>query len=216
MKEPKKNIADIRKEYALTNLDITQVIHNPLSQLEKWVQEAIDSQVQEPTAMVLSTVSDDKKPSSRVLLLKGINENGLVFFTNYHSRKGKQLEVNPFGAINFFWPELERQVRIEGKLEKVSTHESDEYFASRPRGSQVGATVSPQSEVIPNRKFLEDKAEDATKLWEGKNIPRPIYWGGYVLIPSYFEFWQGRPSRLHDRIIYELETGKWKINRLAP
>jgi len=217
MKDPLKNIADIRKDYALKNLDITQVIQNPLLQLDNWVQEAINSEVQEPTAMVLSTVSPENKPSSRVLLLKGINEHGLVFFTNYQSRKGKQVDGNPFGAINFFWPELERQVRIEGKIEKISTQESDEYFASRPRGSQIGATISPQSEIIQDRKFIEYKVEVATKLWEGKTIQRPAYWGGFILIPSYFEFWQGRPSRLHDRIIYELVSGgNWRINRLAP
>jgi pyridoxamine 5'-phosphate oxidase len=216
MEPVKKNISDIRNDYKLKQLDKTHVLESPIQQLENWVHEAVNASLYEPTAMTLSTVSNLSKPSSRVVLLKGIVPTGLVFFTNYESRKGKELLQNPLGAINFFWPELERQVRIEGRIEKVSEEESNEYFHSRPRTSQLGALASPQSEVIEGREVLEKSIEKLTKEYEGKSILKPAHWGGYILIPDYFEFWQGRSSRLHDRIIYVQEGANWKIKRLAP
>jgi pyridoxamine 5'-phosphate oxidase len=212
----RKNISDIRNDYKLEKLDKNHVSKEPLIQLENWVNEAIDASLYEPTAMTLSTVSELGKPSSRVVLLKGIVNNGLVFFTNYSSRKGKELSQNNLGAINFFWPELERQVRIEGRIEKISEKESDEYFQSRPRGSQLGAIASQQSEIIEDRESLEKRIEELTLQYEGKTILKPAHWGGYKLIPDYLEFWQGRQSRLHDRIIYIQENSNWIIKRLAP
>jgi pyridoxamine 5'-phosphate oxidase len=214
--EKNKIISEIRKEYKFKHLDREHISESPLIQLESWLQEAIKSEINEPTAMVLSTVSDENKPSSRVVLLKGISSNGLVFFTNYLSRKGNEISNSPFAAINFFWPELERQIRVEGKIIKTPASESDQYFSSRPRGSQLGAIISPQSEIIPDRKFLEDKIAKIEKEYDGKEIKRPSHWGGYELIPDYFEFWQGRPSRLHDRLSYFKEGDRWKIERLAP
>lgn len=216
MEPVKKNISDIRNDYKLKQLDKTHVQQSPITQLENWVHDAVEASLYEPTAMTLSTVSSLGKPSSRVVLLKGIVPAGLVFFTNYNSRKGKELLQNPLGAINFFWPELERQVRIEGRIEKVSEKESNEYFQSRPRESQLGAMSSPQSEIIESREVLEKNIENLTKEYEGKPITKPVHWGGYILIPDYFEFWQGRSSRLHDRIIYVQEGADWKIKRLAP
>jgi pyridoxamine 5'-phosphate oxidase len=212
----KKNISEIRNDYKLKQLDKSHISSDPIAQMELWLNEAIDSSLYEATAMTVSTVSGDGRPSSRILLLKGITHQGFIFFTNYKSRKGKDLTKNPYGAINFFWPELERQVRIEGKIEKVSEKESDEYFQSRPRGSQLGASVSPQSEVINEREKIERERDEMEKKYEGKIIPRPLQWGGYILKPDYFEFWQGRQDRLHDRIAYTLNGNEWKVDRLAP
>jgi pyridoxamine 5'-phosphate oxidase len=211
-----KKIAEIRNEYKYQQLTENNVNHNPFHQLRLWLDEAIESQIYEPTAMNLATLSKDNRPSSRIVLLKGLSETGLVFFTNYESKKGMDLFYNPSAALLFFWPELERQVRIEGKVEKVSASESDEYFKSRPSGSQIGANISPQSQVIPNREILEEKQSEFAKKFEGKEIPRPSNWGGYQLIPSMFEFWQGRESRLHDRLRFAEVDGGWKIERLAP
>jgi pyridoxamine 5'-phosphate oxidase len=210
------NLAEIRNEYKYQQLTENNVNHNPFFQLKSWLDEAIASQVHEPTAMNLATVGRDSKPSSRIVLLKELSESGLVFFTNYESKKGKELFQNPFAAILFFWPELERQVRVEGKVEKISTKESDTYFNSRPVGSKISANISPQSQVIPNREQLEEKQLQFTKKFEGKEIPRPAHWGGYILIPERFEFWQGRVSRLHDRLQFEKVGGDWKVERLAP
>jgi pyridoxamine 5'-phosphate oxidase len=210
------NISDIRKDYTLQSLDTSDVTAQPFDQFNIWLNAAIKAQLPEPTAMTLATVSPEGKPSARIVLLKDLNETSFTFFTNYQSHKGIDLIQNPFAALTFFWAELERQVRIEGKIEKVSREVSENYFHSRPRGSQIGAWVSPQSKVIESRAFLEEETERLTKLYENQEIPLPEHWGGYVLKPELVEFWQGRPSRLHDRIQYtKLESG-WKIERLAP
>ncbi|MBT28410.1 MAG: pyridoxamine 5'-phosphate oxidase [Thalassobius sp.] len=210
------DVAAIRKEYALKELDVDQVDKNPINQFKNWFQEALDADLVEPNAMNVSTVSSDGKPTSRILLLKGIEDGGFVFFTNYKSRKGQELAQNPNICLNFFWAGLERQVRIEGTVEKISVEESTTYFHSRPRGSQIGAHVSPQSQVLEDRKALIQKEKELTREFEGKEVPKPDHWGGYLVTPNLIEFWQGRPSRLHDRIVYKLEGNNWKINRLAP
>lgn len=189
---------------------------NPFIQFEKWFKEAVKSEADKANAFVLSTATKDGKPSARVVLLKGVEHERFVFYTNYDSRKGKELLENPFAAITFFWPSLEKQVRIEGKVEKVSPSESDEYFERRSPGSQAGAWISPQSSVIPNRDVLEQKHHDFIIQHENKEISRPPFWGGFAIIPSRIEFWQGRASRLHDRMLYTLKKDKWKIERLAP
>jgi len=211
-----KDISSIRKEYSLKKLDESEVNYNPFIQFGLWFDEILNSTIPEPNAMILSTATLDGKPSSRVVLLKQFNKNGFSFFTNYNSRKGSQIEQNPYGALVFFWPELERQVRIEGKISKVTEEESDEYFITRPAGSKLGAWASPQSQVVPNRKFVESLKVDLQNQFEGKSIPRPANWGGYRLSPTLLEFWQGRPNRLHDRIQYTLKDNLWVIERLAP
>jgi len=216
MKDKSKILSEIRREYQLQILDETHISPDPLVQLDSWLKEAIDSELYEPTAMVLSTASKTGKPSSRVVLLKGMVSNGLAFFTNYESKKGKEIAENPLASINFFWPELERQVRIEGAIEKISQSESTLYFHSRPRGSQLGALASPQSSVIENRVTLETKLKELEIKFQEKEIPKPDNWGGYILKPDYFEFWQGRPNRLHDRIVYEYKNSSWEVKRLAP
>ncbi len=192
------------------------MFETPLKQFSAWFKEAQNAQVLEPNAMTLSTVSPLGRPSSRIVLLKGISESRLKFYTNYKSQKAKDLEKNPWVSINFFWPELERQVRIEGKVEKTTAEESDEYFNSRPEGSKLGAWASPQSEIIDNREIMEESHRTLELEFKGKSIPRPPHWGGYNVIPERVEFWQGRASRLHDRFVYLLVDGKWKIERLAP
>lgn len=212
-----KDIAAIRQDYVLGNLSESDVDHHPIQQFKTWFDAAMHSEVMEPNAMVLSTVSSNHLPSSRIVLLKDISEDGLVFFTNYESRKGEDMKNNPQVSLLFFWPELQRQIRIEGLIEFVSEADSDEYFQSRPRGSRIGALASPQSQEIPNREFLENRVEDlAVQYPENDYIPRPKYWGGYVVKPTYFEFWQGRSSRLHDRIVYKKTAGLWEIIRVAP
>jgi pyridoxamine 5'-phosphate oxidase len=210
-------LADLRKDYAKLSLDKSSVDADPLRQFEKWFQEAMNAGCTEPNAMHLATVNADGRPSSRIVLLKGLEAGKLQFFTNYQSRKGKELENNPACALTFFWPELERQVRIEGVTARVAPAISDTYFQSRPRGSQIGALSSPQSAMIEDRKILEQRVSDVEKKYEGKNpLPRPNQWGGYEVDPLLIEFWQGRPSRLHDRIQYTLIDNKWQIHRLAP
>ena len=210
-----QNIANIRNEYNLKGLHELDLDVNPLNQFSKWFQEAVDSGLDEPNAMLLSTV-EGTRPSARIVLLKDL-DSGFLFFTNYKSKKGNDIENNPQVALTFFWKELERQVRIEGKVEKTSAQESDDYFASRPMGSQIGAWVSDQSEVIESRETIEQKTKIYTEKFEGSTIPRPPHWGGYRVVPHYIEFWQGRPSRLHDRLVYEQgEDGNWKIGRLSP
>ena len=177
----------------------------------------IESEIEEPNAMTLATCSASGKPSARIVLLKGIQENGFVFFTSYLSRKGKEIESNPFVSLLFFWKELERQVSIEGTVKKISEQESDEYFSKRPLESRIGAWSSPQSEVIKSRDILDKNVADYTKKFDPQNIPRPPYWGGYIVNPTVIEFWQGRPGRLHDRLQYTInEKAIWKIERLAP
>ncbi|MBM9578834.1 pyridoxamine 5'-phosphate oxidase [Leptospira sp. 201903070] len=210
-------IADIRKSYTLSSLDISDTGEDPILFFQKWFQEAVLSEVFEVNAMTLATASKDGKPDARTVLLKGISEDSFLFFTNYESRKGKELEENPKACLVFFWSELERQVRIEGSVKKVSRDESREYFHSRPRESQIGAHSSPQSQVIPDRKFLEERFQKFSEQFEGKEVELPVHWGGYAVEPERIEFWQGRSSRLHDRIVFEKNSdSSWKKFRVAP
>lgn len=210
------NITGIRKEYKQQTLLETEVAANPIEQFTKWWDDASKSEIEEANAMTLATADENAMPSARIVLLKDFSEKGFVFFTNYDSHKGKELEKNPNACLVFFWKELERQIRISGKAEKVSAAASDEYFASRPEGSRIGAWASPQSNVIASRKTIEDSSVKYQQEFAG-NIPRPPHWGGYIVIPAVIEFWQGRPNRLHDRIQYTLQKdGAWKIERLAP
>lgn len=204
----------IREEYSQQSLAKADCANDPLTQFQKWLNEAMKAQVNEPTAMNVATV-ENGKPSSRMVLLKELNEQGFVFFTNYHSRKGKQIEQNPNVAVTFFWAELERQVRIEGTIEKLSEQASDDYFQSRPYTSRIGAWASEQSQVISSKNTLLARAAQFAIKYPIQ-VPRPTHWGGYLIRPTYLEFWQGRPSRLHDRICYQLEKGKWVKERLAP
>lgn len=210
------DIAEIRKEYLLKTLNESGVLADPLAQFALWLEEAVAADVLEPNAMSLATSTFDGRPSSRIVLLKGLEHGGFIFFSNYESRKAKEILKNPYSAAVFMWNELERQVRIEGKIHKISTEESDKYFQSRPEKSKLGAWASPQSQVIPNRKYLEDLMSDFEEEFSGKPITRPTNWGGYILVPEMIEFWQGRQNRLHDRILYTEENTKWKIERLAP
>ena len=210
-----KSIADIRKDYTLKTLDEKDVLHHPFQQFEQWWNETISSDIDEANAMILSTINHLNKPTSRTVLLKGFDEEGFSFFTNYNSSKGHQIENNTNVALCFYWKELQRQVRIEGVATKLSDEANDEYFNSRPLGSRIGAWASPQSQVIENRSVIEQN-EKRIKEEFGDNIKRPDHWGGYKVIPNYFEFWQGRPSRLHDRICFDFENNIWKISRLAP
>lgn len=210
-------IADIRKDYKLRSLLEKDVEANAIRQFDKWWQEAIHSEIDEVNAMTLATASADGIPAARIVLLKGYDERGFVFFTNYDSFKGLQLAENPRACLVFFWKELERQVRITGLVEKVSAEESDTYFNSRPEGSRIGAWASPQSQVIESREWLEEREKTLVKDFTGKPLSRPAHWGGYRVKPINIEFWQGRPSRLHDRIQYNLlGDNSWTIERLAP
>lgn len=211
-----KNIADLREEYTKAKLDVHEVSDDPVIQFMKWFDNAINSVIMEPNAMNLATINNGKV-SSRIVLLKGVEEGAFLFYTNYESEKGQQIAQNANVALNFFWPELERQIRIEGKAEKVAAEISDKYFKSRPRGSQIGAWVSPQSQKIGSRTILEQRLAEIEKKFEGKEVERPAHWGGYAVQPERIEFWQGRSSRLHDRLSYsKTESGEWKIERLAP
>ncbi|MBO9592207.1 MAG: pyridoxamine 5'-phosphate oxidase [Niabella sp.] len=214
----KQEIADIRINYSKKSLSETEVATDPIAQFQSWWQEAVNSQLSEVNAMTLATADADGLPDARIVLLKGFTPAGFVFFTNYQSRKGKELEQNPHACLVFFWKELERQVRITGRVSKVSPEESDQYFYSRPVGSQIGAIASPQSAVIPNRTLLDEQTQALTNLAAaGQPIIRPDHWGGYRVTPGAVEFWQGRPSRLHDRLRYTLQADQqWKIERLAP
>jgi pyridoxamine 5'-phosphate oxidase len=210
------NIANIRHDYHLKGLVENDLDADPLKQFRLWFNEVIGAGISEANAMMLSTFSNGR-PSGRIVLLKDLDERGFSFFTNYASKKSREMEANPQVALTFFWKELERQVRIEGRVVRTSDAESDAYFAVRPRGSQIGAWVSDQSEVIPDRAFLEEKTESFKTRFEDSEVPRPPHWGGYRVIPDYVEFWQGRPSRLHDRLAYTKQVdGSWKIERLSP
>jgi pyridoxamine 5'-phosphate oxidase len=209
------DLAGIRRDYSLKTLDESQVDRDPMKQFGVWMAEAIHAQVPEPTAMNLATVDARGRPSSRIMLLKGIDPRGFVYYTNYASRKGRELAANPAAALCFLWKELERQVRIEGVIEKVTAAESDEYYATRPLGSRIGAWASPQSESIAAREWLEQRWAELAKQ-HGELPPRPPHWGGFRLLPDYVEFWQGRLSRLHDRVVYTRAENVWKISRLAP
>jgi pyridoxamine 5'-phosphate oxidase len=211
-----KELYDYRKEYVHSHLNEDEVLDDPLLQFHLWLEDALKSTIEEPNATVLATVSKNLQPSSRIVLLKKVDESGFSFFTNYNSKKASDLEENPKAALLFPWHDMERQVRIEGIVEKVSETESEEYFRHRPSGSRIGAWASPQSEVIPSRKHLEKLENDLRKQFDANSIPRPPHWGGFRLIPNLYEFWQGRENRLHDRIEYTLEKGTWVIKRLAP
>ena len=211
------NIAGIRTEYKQKSLLEAAVEKNPVQQFEKWWNDAANSDIEEFNAMTLATASSDGLPAARIVLLKGYDERGFVFFTNYESFKGMQMEENPRACLVFFWKELERQVRITGLVEKTSATESNTYFNSRPATSRIGAWASPQSRVINSREWLEQNEKKFTSEFSGAAIQRPVHWGGYRVKPITIEFWQGRPSRLHDRIQYTLQqTGSWQIERLAP
>ena len=213
----KINLAGIRQEYTNGGLRESELPGNPLLLFDRWLQEAIDARVNEPTAVIVGTVSADGKPSTRTVMLKGLSDGIFIFYTNYDSRKGKQLAHNPFISLSFVWHELERQVHIEGKATKVSPKESDEYFRQRPYKSRIGARISPQSRPIANRMQLMRSFVQEAARWIGKEVERPENWGGYAVTPTRMEFWQGRPNRLHDRFLYTLESkGSWKISRLAP
>jgi pyridoxamine 5'-phosphate oxidase len=210
------SIADIRNEYTQRGIDENELDLNPFDQFNKWIAEAVAASIDEANAMTLSTRSDSGV-SARIVLLKGLDDRGFTFYTNYNSKKGQEMEASPYVSLTFFWKELERQVRVQGRIEKTPVNDSDAYFAIRPRGSQIGAWVSAQSEPIPNREFLVQKQLELEQQFEGKQVPRPAHWGGYRVIPNYIEFWQGRPSRLHDRLAYSLDdTENWKIERLSP
>ncbi|MEO7292361.1 MAG: pyridoxamine 5'-phosphate oxidase [Ginsengibacter sp.] len=210
------NIADIRKEYKLKLLLEKDVDTDPIRQFQQWWNEALLSNIEEPNAMTLATTNKHGKPSARIVLLKGLSNDGFVFFTNYESRKAGELKENPHAALLFFWKELERQVRIEGTITKTSEQESTEYFLSRPTLSKIGAWSSPQSSVIINRGDLEKNVSKYQQQFGDGEIPRPPHWGGYVVKPIVIEFWQGRRNRLHDRLQYTLSNDKWIIERLAP
>ena len=210
-------VANFRNEYISHGLDEKDIETDPINQFEKWFEDAVKNKVNEPNVMHLSTATPDGIPSGRIMLLKGFDENGFVFFTNYDSRKGGELQINSNASMTFLWLELYRQVRIEGKVHQISSEESDEYFHSRPRGSQIGAVASSQSRILSSRSELEKTAEEIELRFKDKQIPRPDNWGGFCLVPDSIEFWQGRANRLHDRIKYEKKVGKnWTISRLYP
>lgn len=212
------NIENLRQNYQRATLDETDAEANPLLQFKKWFEEAQSSDVLEPNAMTLATADANGTPSARIVLLKGFDARGFVFYTNYQSRKGGELETNKIACLLFFWKELERQIRIEGAVSKLSEADSTKYFQSRPKSSQIGAWVSPQSKIIENRVWLEQRDREIAAQYADQSVlPRPAHWGGYAVNPHKIEFWQGRPSRLHDRLLYTLTTeNAWKIERLAP
>lgn len=210
------NLGDLRMQYTMQDLRRKDLLDNPVEQFQKWLTEAQKASIIEPNAMVLSTCNAKGIPSSRTVLLKHFDEEGCIFFTNYLSRKAQEIQENPYVAITFLWKELERQVLIQGKVEKTSRATSEEYFSKRPRQSQLGAAASQQSQVVPNRKFLEDEYSRLDKLFEKQTIPCPKNWGGFLIKPSIYEFWQGRPNRLHDRFRYRLSNHQWIIERLSP
>ncbi|MDW8146230.1 MAG: pyridoxamine 5'-phosphate oxidase [Roseiflexaceae bacterium] len=210
------SIADLRKEYTRHGLSESDIDPDPLVQFQRWFDQAVELGLIEPNAMTLATATPDGRPSARMVLLKGVDNGGFVFFTNYESRKGVELTMNPWAALVFYWPELERQVRVEGRVERISPEESDAYFASRPNGSRIGAWASRQSSVIGSRAELEQRVAELERLYANREIPRPPFWGGFRVIPDAIEFWQGRPNRLHDRLRYRRDAGRWIIERLSP
>jgi pyridoxamine 5'-phosphate oxidase len=211
-----RDVADLRKEYTRAGLAESDVAADPIEQFRRWFDAALDAGLHEPNAMTVATATRDGRPSARVVLLKGFDSRGFVFYTNYEGRKGRELEENPRAALLFYWGELERQVRIEGTVSRVSEEESDAYYASRPRGSRLGAWASEQSRTVEGREALEDRIGDLEAEYEGGEVPRPPFWGGYRVWPEVVEFWQGRENRLHDRIVYRRQGGGWEIERLQP
>lgn len=211
-----RKIADIRRDYEGGQLDEPQATDEPMPLFEEWLTLALESEGLDGNAMTLATVDSQGRPHARVVLLKGFDEQGLVFYTNYHSHKGSELTNVPHAALTFWWPSLSRQIRIEGRVERVSEQESNDYFASRPRPSQLGAWIATQSVVIPDRTWIEERQTRFEQAYEGQEISRPVHWGGYRVIPEMIEFWQGQPSRLHDRIRYEHRDDGWHHFRLAP
>ncbi len=209
-------MTDLRNEYTRSGLSESDVLPDPIDQFHRWFDEALEANLHEPNAMTLATATPDGRPSARVVLLKGFGERGFVFYTNYEGRKALELEANPNCYLLFYWGELERQVRVEGRATRVSTEESDAYFASRPRGSQLGAWASEQSRKVEGRTELEDRLKELEEEYEGREAPRPPFWGGYRVEPEGMEFWQGRENRLHDRLLYTRLDGGWKIERLQP
>lgn len=216
MENISKKLANLRNEYATSVLLEKDVLKNPILQFEKWFEEALKAQVLEANAFTLATVNKENQPSARIVLLKGISKGGFTFFTNYLSRKAQEIEANPKAAMVFLWAELERQVRIEGVIEKVTEEESNDYYHNRPMGSRLGAWASHQSSIIPNREILEQNMQALQEKYKGAEIEKPDFWGGYRVIPTKIEFWQGRPSRLHDRLQYSKIENEWKIERLSP
>ncbi|MDN3555075.1 pyridoxamine 5'-phosphate oxidase [Halomonas maura] len=211
-----RDIADIRRDYEGGRLEESRMPDRPTELFREWLALALEAEGDDGNAMTLATVDSQGLPHARVVLLKGTDERGLVFYSNYHSHKGSELANVPHAALVFWWPSLSRQVRVEGAVELVSEAESNDYFASRPRASQLGAWVATQSVVIPDRTWLEEREQRFEQAYEGQTIPRPIHWGGYRVVPEMIEFWQGQPSRLHDRIRYERRDGHWQRFRLAP
>lgn len=210
-------IADLRKDYTQSGLLESEIDHNPFTQFQIWFDQALEAKLLEPNAMTLATVGQDGNPSARIVLLKDFDSRGFVFFTNYLSQKGQELDINPHVALVFWWGELERQVRIQGKVEKATSEESDQYFQQRPRGSQLGSYASCQSDIVESREILEKRLQAQEQKYQNQIIPRPEHWGGYRVIPHIIEFWQGRPSRLHDRLRYTLQQeNNWLIERLCP
>jgi pyridoxamine 5'-phosphate oxidase len=208
-----KDLHDNRRNYTRHELTEHKISPNPYEQFGWWLEDAVNDALLEPNAMALSTADKNGRPSSRIVLLKAFDESGFIFYTNYLSRKGKEIDENPQASLLFYWDKMERQIRIEGTIEKIEVHLSEKYFASRPYESKLSAIVSKQSEEIPSREYLEDRLEE---LKQSGETQRPEHWGGYIVKADYFEFWQGRASRLHDRFVYELENGAWKTKRLAP